>query len=92
MGGASQDNGTRPVFDACKVHFPLRGMRRFIFLPQGMRYVTSSAAALVLRLLNAYTRAIGWGKYMQPTGFQKVAYGVLIALMFGVTTGLIGGL
>ena len=29
---------------------------------------------------------------MQPTAFQKVAYVVLIALMFGVTIGLIGGL
>lgn len=29
---------------------------------------------------------------MQPTGFQKIAYAVLIALMFGVTTGLLGGL
>ncbi len=29
---------------------------------------------------------------MQPTVFQKIAYAVLIALMFGVTTGLIGGL
>lgn len=29
---------------------------------------------------------------MQPSGFQKIAYAVLIALMFGVTTGLLGGL
>jgi len=29
---------------------------------------------------------------MQPTGFQKVAYAVLIVLMFGVTTGIFGGL
>ena len=29
---------------------------------------------------------------MQATAFQKIAYAVLIALMFGVTTGLIGGL
>ncbi len=29
---------------------------------------------------------------MQPTVFQKIAYVVLISLMFGVTTGLIGGL
>ncbi len=29
---------------------------------------------------------------MQPTAFQKIAFVVLIALMFGVTTGLIGGL
>ena len=29
---------------------------------------------------------------MQPTAFQKMAFVVLIAVMFGVTTGLIGGL
>ena len=28
---------------------------------------------------------------MQPTAFQKIAFVVLIALMFGVTTGLLGG-
>ena len=29
---------------------------------------------------------------MQPTAFQKIAFVVLILLMFGVTTGLLGGL
>ncbi len=29
---------------------------------------------------------------MEPTAFQKIAFAVLIALMFGVTTGLLGGL
>ncbi len=29
---------------------------------------------------------------METTGFQKIAYAVLIALMFGVTTGVLGGL
>ena len=29
---------------------------------------------------------------MQPTAFQKIAFAVLIVLMFGVTTGVIGGL
>lgn len=29
---------------------------------------------------------------MQPTAFQKIAFVVLLALMFGVTTGLMGGL
>ena len=32
------------------------------------------------------------GTRMQPTAFQKIAVVVLIALMFGVTTGLLGGL
>ena len=32
------------------------------------------------------------GTRMQPTAFQKIAFVVLIALMFGVTTGLLGGL
>mgnify|MGYP000214024532 CR=1 FL=1 len=29
---------------------------------------------------------------MTPTGFQKIAYAALIVLMFGVTTGWLGGL
>jgi hypothetical protein len=29
---------------------------------------------------------------MQSTAFQKIAFAVLIALMFGVTTGVLGGL
>lgn len=29
---------------------------------------------------------------MEPTAFQKIAYALLIALMFGVTTGVLGGL
>lgn len=29
---------------------------------------------------------------MQPNTFQKIAYAALIALMFGVSTGLLGGL
>lgn len=29
---------------------------------------------------------------METTAFQKIAFAVLIALMFGVTTGLLGGL
>ncbi len=29
---------------------------------------------------------------MTPTPFQKIAYAVLIVLMFGVTTGWLGGL
>ena len=29
---------------------------------------------------------------MQPTAFQKITFAVLIVLMFGVTTGVIGGL
>lgn len=29
---------------------------------------------------------------MTPTAFQKIAFAVLIALMFGVTTGVLGGL
>lgn len=29
---------------------------------------------------------------MQPTAFQKIAFAVLIVLMFGVTLGLLGGL
>ncbi len=29
---------------------------------------------------------------MQPTAFQKIAFVVLLMLMFGVTTGLLGGL
>ena len=32
------------------------------------------------------------GVDMQPTAFQKIAFVALIVLMFGVTTGLIGGL
>lgn len=29
---------------------------------------------------------------MTPTSFQKIAYAALIVLMFGVTTGFLGGL
>lgn len=29
---------------------------------------------------------------MEPTAFQKIAFAALIALMFGVTLGLLGGL
>jgi hypothetical protein len=29
---------------------------------------------------------------MRPTAFQKIAYAALILLMFGVTTGMFGGL
>jgi hypothetical protein len=32
------------------------------------------------------------GGHMRPTGFQKVAYAALLVLMFGVTTGMFGGL
>jgi hypothetical protein len=32
------------------------------------------------------------GELMETTAFQKVAFVVLIVLMFGVTTGLLGGM
>ena len=54
---------------------------------------TRGATTLVLHLQKTYSHAsANRGTFMQPTAFQKIAYAVLIALMFGVTTGLIGGL
>jgi len=47
---------------------------------------------LVLHLQTGYMFDSQQGTQMQPTAFQKIAYAVLIALMFGVTTGLLGGL
>ncbi|MEL7262056.1 MAG: hypothetical protein AAGK69_11810, partial [Pseudomonadota bacterium] len=56
-----------------------------------------AGAPLVLHVQSAYSPAEpGVGPRsevgMQPTAFQKIAFVVLIALMFGVTTGLLGGL
>ena len=49
----------------------------------------------MLHLQTAYKRRNQRPQFeykMQTTAFQKIAFAVLIALMFGVTTGLLGGL
>ena len=41
---------------------------------------------------STYTYVICSGDMMETTAFQKIAFVVLLALMFGVTTGVLGGL